>query len=285
MKTTNLIIVILFGCATFSVAQSAQGNTKPAAIESAKAAVKTPHPLDKILNELERTCAQLTSFSGDMFLVKEVLTTDEVTENNGAIWYQTNKAGIEMRIHLSTFRTYDIEEEIEERNKFAPYDEDYTFDGAWITNRNGLNKSLKKWEIEKSSNPKEQFKLGHGQFPLPFTITKKDLLTHFTVTQGTDSGDLKNKTKTADGDTTKIHLHLTPLATSHYAKSYREMHLWLRGGDKLPIKFSYEDKDAKITTATWSKIKCNEAIHSSTFILKPAGADWTVETIPLKKKQ
>jgi outer membrane lipoprotein-sorting protein len=269
MKPLLIIIVAFIGCAFFLFAEEGKPKAKP--LPPKAAVITTPHPLEKTLVELEQTCAKLTSFTGNMFLVKEVLTTDEVTENNGKIWYQSNKSKVEMRMHLSTFRTFDIEEAIEDRNKFVPYDEDYTFDGAWITNRNGLNKSLKKWEIEKSGNPKEQFKLGHGQFALPFNITKKHLLTHFKVVK-----------KTGKNDSATIHLHLTPLAKSQYAKSYRELHLWLRASDKLPIKFSYEDKDAKITTATWSNVKVNETIPGSTFVLKPAGPDWTVETIPLK---
>ena len=45
----------------------------------------------------------------------------------------------------------------------------------------------------------------------------------------------------------------------------------------------YEVDNAETTTVTWSKIKIDKNISARTFDLKPGGADWDVEVIPLQE--
>ena len=46
----------------------------------------------------------------------------------------------------------------------------------------------------------------------------------------------------------------------------------------------YEVDNAETTTVTWSNIKIDKKISARTFDLKPGGADWDVEEIPLREE-
>ena len=247
-----------------------------------------------ILGQLEKTCNTLNSFKGDMAIETIALTRDEVTQEKGNLWYKSAKSGIKARIHLSQTRNYDTDEAIDERAKFSQYDEDYSFDGKWIVNRNGTNRSLKKYEVEQTKDPKAYFKLGKGPFPMPFTLTKKDLLAQFAIQLMPIIKTPTFKVSTAKTPPQKQpispiakerQLKLIPLVKGDYYKEYKEINLWLRNKDYLPIKISTQDKQAVLKTVTWTNIQINQKIDDKAFELKAHDDSWTVEVTPLGKKQ
>jgi len=226
----------------------------------------------KLLEKIERRCDSLNSFQGEMTFQLTQLLLDEARLHMGTIYYQVKEDIVHFRIHFDSRKEWEIGEPIP--GKALKHDEDYAFDGLWFTNRNGRTKTLRKWQIAKTPQKKEHFRLGRSHFPLPFAVTKDDLVQNFRIRL------IEAKPKDpANCD----HLALIPLEKSPFAKEYKNLHLWINRKTTLPVRFQYEDLSAEITTCNWTKIKINTPIPSRKFGLTTPGADWNVEEFPLKE--
>lgn len=231
----------------------------------------TEKALTTLLQRIETRCNQLRTFQAKMHYEHIQLFIDDIKQQTGTLIYQANDQRVQFRIHFDQKKQWDLTEE--PPKKFTPHDEDFAFDGQWITHRNARHKTIKRWQIAKSAQKKEAFRLGRGSFPLPFAITQKDITDHFIPTLLPSDPNDPQATS---------HLQLVPKPQSPYAQQYHHFDLWVSKDQALPVQFRYETNEAEIVTSRWSKIRTNQPIKPKNFQLKPAGKDWTLQETPLK---
>jgi len=255
-------------------ARPGSAQEKPgASTGAAEAAVDKVSPeLNKLLDRIEKTGAALKSFQADMLFEQEQLLVDTVTIRKGYLYYRADKETVRFRIHFDDWLQKDLEEEA--TAKPVKFEEDFVFDGLWLTRRNERTKSVQRWEIAKKPRPREDFRLGKGPFPLPFAIRKADVLKEFEVKVHQADPNDKNEIE---------HLLLKPKKESSYAEEYVNLELWVNDRTALPQKMRYHSEDDEVTTISWTKIKADESIKDEVFELKPAGAGWTTEETPLEE--
>ena len=228
--------------------------------------------LNKLLEEVEKACTKLQSFQADMIYRQKQILIEDLTTRNGKLYYRVDKDRILARIHFDDFLQQDLTESTP--GKAIKFDEDIAFDGMWVTHRNERTKHIIYKQLSRTPHNKEAFRLGRGDPPLPFAITKKDSLEHFDIQiVKPDPNDPKNTS----------HLLLKPKKKSPYGEKYIQMNLWIDHKTHLPIQISYEKDDFEITTISWSKIKINEKIKDKIFKLKSPGRGWTEEKFPLEE--
>jgi outer membrane lipoprotein-sorting protein len=234
--------------------------------------IKIPPELDKLLDRIEKRGAALKSFQANMIFEQEQILVDTVTIRNGQIYYQTDKETVRFRIHFADWLQKDLEEE--KSPSPVKFDEDFVFDGLWVTRRNERTKTIQRWEIAKKPRPKEDFRLGKGPFPLPFAIRKADVLKEFEVKLIKPDPNHQKETE---------HLLLKPKKESSYAEEYVSLELWVNRASAIPQKISYLSTDDEVTTVTWSRIITDKPVKDNLFELKPAGRGWTTEETPLEE--
>ncbi len=228
--------------------------------------------LNRLLDKIEQAGAKLQSFQADMTFKQKDLLHESLTLRNGNLYYRVDKDTVRFRIHFKDLQQQYLEEETVA--KPVKFDEDYAFDGLWVTRRNGHTRQIQMWEVSKQHSDKETFRLGKGPFPLPFAIKKKDVLEHF---------EIELVAPDPNDPASTDHLKLLPKKKSPYAEEYVQMNLWISNADALPVQVSYEKDNYEITTVRWSKIEIDKKIKDEIFKLKPAGKGWSVEKNPLEE--
>jgi hypothetical protein len=267
----NMNVLFLF--ALFFFGACTQSNP---AISSQPDQVEKETPTEKnlarLLEQIETRCNRLRTFQAKMHYEQTQIFIDDIKQQTGTLIYQADENRVQFRIHFDQRKQWDLTQE--PPKKFTPHDEDFAFDGLWVTHRNARLKTLQRWQIAKTAKKKETFRLGHGAFPLPFAITKKDINDHFIPTLLDPDPNDPQATN---------HLQLMPKPQSPYAKQYHRFDLWVSRDQALPIQFSYETNELEIITSRWSDIRIDLPIKQKKFHLKPAAKDWTKEETPLKK--
>ena len=267
------IIILLTGLSAAAAKKAPEEpNACCAAAEAGKAEPLSP-AVEKLLAKVEKRGESLKSFQAAMLYEQNQPLTDTLTVRTGDMYYQADEKTVRFRIQFADYLQVDLEEE--KRPKPVMFNEDFSFDGIWVTRRNERTKSIQRRQVAKTARNKEDFRLGKGPFPLPFALKRSDIVKEFEIQLM--KPDPKDKTfKDAD------HLFLKPKPKSSFAEKYVKLELWLSQKDTVPVRMRYEVDNAETTTVTWSKIQIDKTISAKIFTLKPGGADWDVEEIPLK---
>jgi outer membrane lipoprotein-sorting protein len=238
---------------------------------------KAINELEQLLDNIEQSGSKLQSFQADMLYAQLDPLRDTLVKRGGELYYRTgtDKTAVMFRIHFDDYLQQDLTDPASARP--VKYDEDYVFDGMWVTRRNTHTKTIQKWEVSRTANDKEMFRLGKGPFPLPFAIKKKDIKENFDVKlPGPDPNEPADPANTH-------HLQLLPRAQSSYAKDYLQMNLWIDQKTSIPVQISYQNIDYEVTTVTWTKIKTDKQIKDKVFELETPGNDWDVDIKPLQE--
>jgi len=268
-------IILLLLVLPVVAAETAQEepNARCAAAKPVKVEQLSPE-LEKLLAKVEQRGKSLKSFQGKMLYEQNQPLTDTLTVRRGDMYYQVDAKTVRFRIHFADYLQAYLEDEV--RPKPVKFNEDFAFDGMWVTRRNERTKSIQRRQVAKTARHKEDFRLGKGPFPLPFALRRDDIVKEFDIQLM--KPDPKDKTfKDAD------HLLLKPKPKSSFEEKYVKLELWLAKKDTVPVRMRYEVDNAETTTVTWSKIKIDKKISAKTFDLKPGGGDWDVEEIPLQE--
>ncbi len=245
---------------------------KPAAPEAAPA-VKLDERTDKLLNDIESADKGLTSLTTTIQYVKRFA---EIQGGGTHTWRGTLKyrdAGMEKgrnkRQFAVLFDTMVVDDNV------RPDKQEYIYDGGWLISRNPVEKQFNRVELVNDTGGKDPLKIGEGPVPLPIGQRKEDMVARFTLTSPADTLDgietgpelkalrelLKNTRQ----------LRLKPIAGSSEARNYREISLWYRTGDNLPIFARTSNTDDSKGEVLLVDIKTNRdaALDASAFDTKP----------------
>ena len=225
-----------------------------------------------VLEAMEKKGAVLKSFEAEMVVRLEQLLEDDVRLHNGYLYYQATADTVRFRISFADLKQWYLDEA--EPKKAVKYEEDWMFDGRWLTRRNGRLKIIHRWEVARQERSRESFRLGRGPFPLPFALKKNDVLKEFAV---------KLIPADANDPEETVHLQLRPKKESDLAEQYVQWDLWVGPEDAVPRQIRIESTNYEIKTVGWSKIKLDEPIRAGKFKLKPGGKGWTTEVHPLEE--
>ncbi len=271
MKLKQYEVVLFFALGLFlGLSTICQANdSDPNKPISSPPADPINNELNLLLDNIQKHCQELKNFQANMTLEQIEVFTDDVVLQTGQLYYQTTKELVQFRIHFDSRKQWTLDEE--PPAKPQKNDEDIAFNGTWLSHRNARNKTLIRWEISKETMNKEAFRLGQSQIPLPFAITKKDLLKHFEVSLG------KETEKSSEKKSLNYHLKMIPKKEGSFADEYVQFELWVSKEKYLPTQCRYENHEGQITTSSWTNINNEKKINASKFKLKPTGADWTIK--------
>jgi hypothetical protein len=141
--------------------------------------------------------------------------------------------------------------------------QEYVFDGRWLITRNPVEKQFNRIELINDAGGKDPLKIGEGPVPLPIGQRKDDMIARFTLTSPQDPLDGIGTGKELDSLRSLLkntrQLRLKPTAGSAEARNFREISLWYRKGDNLPVFAQTSNTDDSKAEVLLVDIKTNAA--------------------------
>ncbi len=240
---------------------------KPAPAEANQP--KLDERTDKLLNDIESADKGLTSLSTTIQYVKRFA---EIQGGGTHTWRGTLKyrdAGKGKRQFAVLFDTMIVDD------KKRDDKQEYIFDGGWLISRNPVEKQYTRVELVNEAGGKDPLKIGEGPVPLPIGQRKEDMVARFGLGSPADPLDGIDATPEFEGLRTLLkttrQLRLRPVTGSNEARNYREISLWYRTSDNLPIFARTSNTDDSKGEVLLVDIKTNRdaPFDATTFDTKP----------------
>ncbi len=199
----------------------------------------------------------------DTFPVKEVRT------NEGVLLFRRFDANPKFLIRFDRYVAAGIVREGPENREW------FVFDGQWLIERQDKAKIIHKRQVLAAGEHLDVFKLGQGPFPMPIGQSRRDMLTHFSITRGAAAG----KDDPAGCD----HLVCAVRKGSDLAETYKTVEFFVDRALDLPVRIRAERaKDETVVVVTLIDVKLNTGMAASEFEI-PLPKDYQLTVDPLPK--
>jgi hypothetical protein len=261
--------------------------TPAAAPAAAPAAPPAPLPapklgVDELLTKLETADKDLRTLTASIQYVKvfpDAQGGDKHTRR-GTISFMNLDPGLATGKPRRMFAVTFNELIIDTTRRVEP--RSFVFDGSWLVERDDVAKQFFTRRVVAPGSDADPMRIGEGPLPLPIGQRRADITGRFDVAtvsplENVPQGEQFAKLRELLADTHQ--LKLLPKAGTPGARDYREIRLWYRTSDLIPVF-------AQSTTADGSKhevfllnTKRNEALTTETFsTAEPKKSDgWTVD--------
>ena len=147
-------------------------------------------------------------------------------------------------------------------------DRTWIFDGHWLAERNGDDKTFIRWElVAADEQAKDLLDLGEGPFALPLNMQKDAVLRRFDVTLIPEDD---------------VHLRLVPKDGMDIEQT--QIDLWYDRETLLPTRCATMDDSENESIVELSDVVVNEELNDVSFDTSPPkGRGWTVDEHPLEE--
>lgn len=233
-----------------------------------------------MLDRLEAADKDLKSLSATIQYVRQF---PEIQGGGSHTWRGELKFQNEVKEGKATRRfAVDFRETIVDGKK-RDERQTYVFDGQWLLTENWKEKQFSRYELVRDGEVgvgQDPMKLGEGPLPLPIGQKKADMVERFVVSvpgvlegigEGEEFADLRKLLE----KTTQI--KLTPREGTREAKDFREIRVWYRSGDWLPIFAQSVNTDETKAEVLLVGLARNVEVGAKDFSTKPQEG-WTGES-------
>lgn len=156
-------------------------------------------------------------------------------------------------------------------------DQSFVFDGVWLVERDGSQKTFIKRQVVAPGTPPEKadpLAMGEGPFPLPMSAKKADILRKFTAAMVEPA---------KDDPAHSVHLQLTPRAGQRM--SYTRVDLWCDKETMSLVRLATEDESENKSVIEITDRKLDATIDPVVFdTSEPKEDGWRVEVKPWEGK-
>jgi hypothetical protein len=142
----------------------------------------------------------------------------------------------------------------------------WVFDGVWLTEFRDAEKQFTKQRVVADGDDRDPLRIGQGPLPLPFGQRPADMLAVFDLQALGAMDELPENTppslkKRLEGSS---QLKLIPRAGTRQAKDFREIRIWYRAEDLLPIFARTSKTDDTRDEVLLTDLKLNAPIPPGT---------------------
>lgn len=217
--------------------------------------------VDKILNDLHKSAANLKSYQCKIEYLFSQPVLESKTLRTGTLYYARFDKASKLKIEFNTLTQEDGPQQ--------KYTEIYIFDGQWLTHIDYQVKQVQKRQLAEANELIDAFELAKRNFPIIGFGKTEDLRKQFDVNLVSDSNN-------------QIQLNLKVKPDSDYKDEYKTVDVWLDKTLMLPDKLVAVSTQGDIYEIIFINPKANEKIDEEVFEFKiPEG--FGEEIIPLKK--
>jgi len=222
---------------------------------------KRTTPADKALAALAKTVDSLKTLSADLTYSHSQPLFDTESIRVGKIHYRYDPNAPKLRINFSQFTQDGI--------KQKKYNEDFFFDGIWITRVDSQSKTVTAKQLTTADKPVPPFKLLSRFFPIVGFTATEDLKKQFEVkyTPPVKAGAPLNFT-------------LIPKPKTIYAKDYKSISFVVPAELMIATEFIAQTTSGELVNIKFTKIKINKSQSKSVFKFKiPKGYTRSIHPI------
>ena len=258
---------------------------RPAATAPATAAADLPKPTltaDELLSKLETADKDLRTITAQIQYVKQFPEEQGGGSHTrrGVLSFANKDPGLTVGKPRRQFAVTFNELILGTTRRVEP--RSFVFDGAFLVERDEVNKQFFKKRVVAEGSTADPMRIGEGPLPLPIGQRRADIVGRFEVAAVSPLENVPEGEKFAKLREllAKAHqLKLSPRAGTPQAKDYREIRLWYRGDDFLPVFAQSITPDGSRHEVFLVNVKRNDTIAPSTFsTIEPDRQDgWTVD--------
>jgi outer membrane lipoprotein-sorting protein len=210
------------------------------------------------LEKLNNRTRGLESYQCKLEYLFEQPVFETKTLQKGDLYYLKDGGESFLRINFQTRR--------EEEEKEQKYQDEYIFDGIWLTHIDYQVKEVKRYQQSKENEPVDAFDLAARNFPILGFSKIEELEKNY---------DIKLLEQESAGNEKFVVFSLSPKAESRY-KDYKTIDLWIDSRIDLPAKIIATNTDGDIYQVSFLEPKVNRKIDKKIFAYQiPKG--FTVE--------
>jgi len=281
LAVIGMALTLSLGCAA-ATAQEADEPTEAPSVPAPPAEVAEPDPpgtpdaTDAPASdepepnaEVEAVLDQIEAAAGELETLKARLRYDRI---QGLLGDEQRRFG-EFRYAAGSPAKFDAHfNKLMVDGKARRIDLRYTFDGVWLGERNGQDKTFVRRQLVPEDEAGRPMELGQSPFVLPLDARKADILARFNVALA----------EPADTDPDgSIHLILTPRDGQRLAQT--RIDLWYDAKTMLPMRISSIDDSENQSVIDLMKVQTNKKLDEDTFdTTPPRGGGWSVQIEPLE---
>lgn len=257
-----------------SAPQAAPRDQEPAAAEQPQEPAKAAADLriNDLLDRLERSAEQLTSFTADVVYEKEDAILGRKEVRIGSVIYRADAQAD--RKEFAILLEYQITGNVRRNDP-----KHYVFNGRWLAEINHAAKEFIKREVVPPGRKLDPLKLGEGPFPLPVGQPKAEVLSRFDVSEAPkpEAGLLKDLSEVEA-------VRLTPKPGTAEAKEYERIDLYYASDTLLPagIDMVAENGDRKTIRLRNAVLnpQLDEDATKKLDITEPDPREWRISVQP-----
>ncbi|UCD74382.1 MAG: hypothetical protein JSV91_11395 [Phycisphaerales bacterium] len=228
-------------------------------------------PVVSLLDELEGSAADLTTFTADVLYQTEDALLGQKVSRRGAIAYaveaETNRKKFAIRFN-----------QIIESGRLRERQKHYIFSDRWLVEIDHAEKTFIKREIVPPGKEFDPLKLGEGPFPLPIGQARADVLARFDVglIELPEEGSLARLR-----DTLQVHgLRLKPKAGTAEAEDYDHIDLFYDKNTLLPAGVEVIETNGDRKIARLENLKRNPELEDDFNVAEPDPTVWRIDVRP-----
>ena len=228
---------------------------------------KDVNSVDGILKQLKQKTSELKSYQVQVEYKFSQPLLESETLRKGVLYYQKENKKSNLRVNFQTLKQDD-----ERQQKYLEY---FIFDSIWLTHIDYQIKTVKRHQLAEPNDPvRDVFDLAGSNLPIIGFSKIEDLKKQFEI----KVVELKKKKPE-----NLIQLNLKVKPDSVYKDDYNVIDFWIDKKVFLPTKVIAISTEEDIYEIKLLKPMVNKKIEQKIFEFD-IPKDFTVETIPLKKK-
>lgn len=222
--------------------------------------------VEVVLERLKRQTAELKSYQCQIEYKFSQPLLESETLKKGVLYYQKSEGKSALRINFQSLKQDEEEEQ--------KYNEQYIFDGVWLTHIDYQIKEVKRYQRAEPNEPVGAFELVSEGFPIIGFSKVEDLKKEFEIGLVKQQGSEEKEF---------IQLHLKVKADSIYKDDYSSIDFWIDRKLYLPAKIVAVSTEEDIYEIKFLQPAVNKKIDKKVFELDTP-KDFAMEVIPLKEK-
>ena len=237
--------VFLVLLATINICQ-ADGCTKNSCTQSQEKVQACP--VEQILKQLEERTRGLTSYQSRIEYLFSQPLFDSKTLKKGDLYYEKSGEKSKLRINFKTLKQDDEKEQ--------KYQEEYIFDGMWLTQIIYEIKQANRYRLAEPNEPVDAFDLAAKNFPIIGFNKVEDLKKQFEI-------KLIEQKENKPSQFIKLHLKVKP--DSDYKDDYTSFEFWIDKKLYLPAKIVAVSTEEDVSQVTLLKAQVNKKLKKEIF--------------------
>ena len=227
-------------------------------------------PMETILDALQKTASELTSYECGIDYVVSQPLLESRTRRTGKLYYARLGDRSYLRIDFDTLQQ---DEEPQQQ-----YREQFVFDGVWLQHISYQTQGVERRQVAEANQPVDAFALASRHVPVFGFAKVEDFHKQFEIELVAPTGPEPSPLH---------HLHLKVKPDSIYKDDYATIDFWIDRALGLPARVLAVGEETDVGDVYEIKLlepRVNASIDKSTFEVT-IPESFSVETIPLEKQQ